>query len=64
MLHDVNQTLSHQKLHIDVPQDVQEKLVDLGYSATMVLAHCAGPSKIKSKTGLLNIILSILKFVN
>lgn len=35
MLHDVNQTLSHQKLHIDVPQDVQEKLVDLGYSATM-----------------------------
>ena len=35
MLHDVNQTLSNQKLHIDVPQDVQEKLVDLGYSATM-----------------------------
>ncbi|WP_269923757.1 ATP-dependent Clp protease ATP-binding subunit [Enterococcus innesii] len=35
MLHDVNQTLSHQKLHVDVPQDVQEKLVDLGYSATM-----------------------------
>ncbi len=35
MLHDVNQTLSHQKLHIDVPHDVQEKLVDLGYSATM-----------------------------
>lgn len=35
MLHDVNQTLSQQKLHIDVPQDVQEKLVDLGYSATM-----------------------------
>lgn len=35
MLHDVNQTLSHQKLHIDVPKDVQEKLVDLGYSATM-----------------------------
>lgn len=35
MLHDVNQTLSHQKLHIDVPQDVQKKLVDLGYSATM-----------------------------
>ncbi len=35
MLHDVNQTLSHQKMHIDVPQDVQEKLVDLGYSATM-----------------------------
>lgn len=35
MLHEVNQTLSQQKLHIDVPQDVQEKLVDLGYSATM-----------------------------
>ncbi|WP_035006711.1 ATP-dependent Clp protease ATP-binding subunit [Enterococcus sp. C1] len=34
-LHEVNQTLSQQKLHIDVPQDVQEKLVDLGYSATM-----------------------------
>lgn len=35
MLHEVNQTLNQQKLHIDVPQDVQEKLVDLGYSATM-----------------------------
>ena len=35
MLHEVNQTLSQQKLHIDIPQDVQEKLVDLGYSATM-----------------------------
>ncbi|WP_312499315.1 AAA family ATPase [Enterococcus sp.] len=35
MLDEVNQTLQPQKISIDVPQDVQEKLVDLGYSATM-----------------------------
>jgi ATP-dependent Clp protease ATP-binding subunit ClpE len=35
MLDEVNQTLANQKLHIDVPQNVQEKLVELGYSATM-----------------------------
>ena len=36
MLADVNQTLANQKLHIEVPENVQEKLVELGYSATMV----------------------------
>ena len=35
MLADVNQTLANQKLHIEVPENVQEKLVELGYSATM-----------------------------
>ncbi|OTN76185.1 ATP-dependent Clp protease ATP-binding subunit ClpE [Enterococcus sp. 8G7_MSG3316] len=35
MLDEVNQTLRQQKLSIEVPQNVQEKLVDLGYSATM-----------------------------
>ncbi|MGH1804554.1 AAA family ATPase [Enterococcus gallinarum] len=35
MLTDVNQTLANQKLHIEVPENVQEKLVELGYSATM-----------------------------
>ncbi|MCD5183712.1 AAA family ATPase [Enterococcus gallinarum] len=35
MLADVNQTLAIQKLHIEVPENVQEKLVELGYSATM-----------------------------
>ena len=35
MLADVNQTLANQKLHIEVLENVQEKLVELGYSATM-----------------------------
>jgi ATP-dependent Clp protease ATP-binding subunit ClpE len=35
MLADVNQTLAPQKLQIEVPENVQEKLVELGYSATM-----------------------------
>ena len=35
MLADVNQTLANQKLHNEVPENVQEKLVELGYSATM-----------------------------
>lgn len=35
MLNDVNQLLSQQKIHIDVPTDVMEKLVDLGYDPAM-----------------------------
>lgn len=35
MLDDVNKTLEQQHLHIEVPQNVKEKLVELGYSATM-----------------------------
>lgn len=35
MLNDVNQMLAAQKIHIDVPKDVQEKLVDLGYNPAM-----------------------------
>lgn len=35
MLDDVNKLLSQQKIHIDVPTDVKEKLVDLGYDPAM-----------------------------
>ncbi|WP_086349023.1 ATP-dependent Clp protease ATP-binding subunit [Candidatus Enterococcus clewellii] len=35
MLDDVNQLLSQQKIHIAVPTDVKEKLVDLGYDPAM-----------------------------
>lgn len=35
MLDDVNDLLAHQKIHIDVPIDVKEKLVDLGYDPAM-----------------------------
>lgn len=61
MLADVNQTLANQKLHIEVPENVQEKLVELGYSATMGLAHYAERFKIISKMVSQNFILIILK---
>ena len=35
MLDDVNEMLASQKLHIDVPDNVKEKLVDLGYDPAM-----------------------------
>ncbi|MBL1225211.1 ATP-dependent Clp protease ATP-binding subunit [Enterococcus sp. BWR-S5] len=35
MLDDVNQLLSQQKIHITVPTEVKEKLVDLGYDPAM-----------------------------
>lgn len=35
MLSEVNQSLAAQKLHIAVPKEVQEKLVDLGYDPAM-----------------------------
>ncbi|GBD68477.1 ATP-dependent Clp protease ATP-binding subunit [Tetragenococcus halophilus] len=35
MLDDVNNMLSYQKIHIDVSQDVKEKLVELGYDPAM-----------------------------
>ncbi|MBT1022674.1 ATP-dependent Clp protease ATP-binding subunit, partial [Enterococcus faecium] len=35
MLDDVNQMLSAQQLHIEVPTNVKEKLVDLGYDPSM-----------------------------
>jgi ATP-dependent Clp protease ATP-binding subunit ClpE len=35
MLDEVNGLLARQKLHIDVPTDVKEKLVDLGYDPSM-----------------------------
>ncbi|WP_206423504.1 ATP-dependent Clp protease ATP-binding subunit [Enterococcus mediterraneensis] len=35
MLEDVNKMLSGQNIHIDVPKNVQEKLVDLGYNPAM-----------------------------
>lgn len=35
MLNDVNQMLDQQHLHVDVPQEVREKLVDLGYDPSM-----------------------------
>ncbi|MFV0559156.1 MAG: AAA family ATPase [Enterococcus sp.] len=35
MLDDVNQMLNEQHLHIDVPTNVKEKLVDLGYDPAM-----------------------------
>lgn len=35
MLNEVNQLLAPQKLHIDVPTEVKEKLVDLGYDPAM-----------------------------
>lgn len=35
MLDEVNDLLAHQKIHIDVPTDVKEKLVDLGYDPAM-----------------------------
>ncbi|MBT1022870.1 ATP-dependent Clp protease ATP-binding subunit, partial [Enterococcus faecium] len=35
MLDDVNQMLAAQQLHIEVPTNVKEKLVDLGYDPSM-----------------------------
>lgn len=35
MLDEVNQSLEPQKIHIDVPENVREKLVELGYSPSM-----------------------------
>ena len=35
MINDVNGMLADKKLHIDVPEDVDEKLVDLGYDPKM-----------------------------
>ncbi|MEO1772795.1 ATP-dependent Clp protease ATP-binding subunit ClpE [Enterococcus sp. 665A] len=35
MINDVNSMLAGQKLHIDVPTNVKEKLVDLGYDPSM-----------------------------
>lgn len=35
MIDDVNSMLADQKLHIDVPNNVKEKLVDLGYAPSM-----------------------------
>ncbi|WP_265458862.1 ATP-dependent Clp protease ATP-binding subunit [Enterococcus sp. HY326] len=35
MLNEVNSLLAPQKLHIDVPENVQEELVDLGYNPEM-----------------------------
>ncbi|AYW50922.1 ATP-dependent Clp protease ATP-binding subunit [Tetragenococcus halophilus] len=35
MLDDVNNMLSYQKIHIDISQDVKEKLVELGYDPAM-----------------------------
>lgn len=35
MIDDVNSMLADQKLHIDVPDNVKEKLVDLGYDPSM-----------------------------
>lgn len=35
MLEEVNSTMAHQKITIDVPIDVKEKLVDLGYDPAM-----------------------------
>lgn len=35
MLDDVNQLLAAQQLHVDVPTNVKEKLVDLGYDPAM-----------------------------
>lgn len=35
MIDDVNSMLADQKLHIDVPNNVKEKLVDLGYDPSM-----------------------------
>lgn len=35
MINEVNEMLEDQKLHIDVPADVKEKLVDLGYNPEM-----------------------------
>ncbi|MEC3941675.1 ATP-dependent Clp protease ATP-binding subunit [Enterococcus mundtii] len=35
MLDDVNQLLAAQQLHVDVPTNVKEKLVDLGYDPSM-----------------------------
>ncbi|MPM71358.1 ATP-dependent Clp protease ATP-binding subunit ClpE [bioreactor metagenome] len=35
MLNDVNEMLAPQQLHIEVPENVKEKLVDLGYDPSM-----------------------------
>ena len=35
MLEEVNSLLAKQKLHIEVPTEVKEKLVDLGYDPAM-----------------------------
>ena len=35
MIDDVNSMLADRKLHIDVPGDVEEKLVELGYNPKM-----------------------------
>ena len=54
MLEDVNEMLASQKLHIDVPDNVKEKLVDLGYDPAMALDLFAERFRKILKTASLN----------
>ena len=56
MLEEVNGLLAKQKLHIEVPTEVKEKLVDLGYDPAMGARPYVEQFKNKLKTALLNTI--------
>ena len=45
MLEEVNSLLAKQKLHIEVPTEVKEKLVDLGYDPQWALVLTSNNSR-------------------